>query len=67
MLPEDIRWLLELTGPRVHQLNAYYARQGGLDDEALLNGQRAVPDAAVKLGYVFKYPALAEALRSLHL
>jgi uncharacterized protein (TIGR01777 family) len=35
--------------------------------EMLLNGQRAVPDAAVKLGYVFKYPALAEALRSLHL
>jgi hypothetical protein len=30
----DIRWLLELTAPRVHALNAYYYRQLGLDDEA---------------------------------
>jgi hypothetical protein len=29
----DIRWLLELTAPRVHALNAYYYRQLGLDDE----------------------------------
>ena len=35
--------------------------------EMLLNGQRAVPDAAVKLGYVFKYPQLAGALRALNL
>jgi len=35
--------------------------------EMLLNGQRAVPDAAVKLGYVFKYPHLPEALKSLNL
>jgi hypothetical protein len=28
--PADIRWLLELTGPRVHQLSAYYYRQLGL-------------------------------------
>lgn len=31
--PADIRWLLAVTGPRVHQLNAYYYRQLGLDDE----------------------------------
>lgn len=35
--------------------------------EILLNGQRAVPEAALKLGYVFKYPQLAEALRALNL
>jgi hypothetical protein len=27
----DIRWLLELSGPRVHALNAYYYRYHGLD------------------------------------
>jgi hypothetical protein len=31
VLPSEIRWLLHLTGPRVHALNAYYYRQAGLD------------------------------------
>jgi len=35
--------------------------------EMLLSGQRAVPDAALKLGYVFKHPNIAEALQSLRL
>ncbi|MEU8007292.1 winged helix DNA-binding domain-containing protein [Catellatospora sp. NPDC049111] len=30
---EDIGWVLALTGPRVHQLNAYYYRQLGLDEQ----------------------------------
>jgi hypothetical protein len=44
VLPSDIRWLLALTAPRVHALNAYYYRQLGLDEgvrgksEALLAG-----------------------------
>jgi hypothetical protein len=29
---EDVRWLLEITAPRVNQLNAYYYRKFGLDD-----------------------------------
>ena len=29
--PEDIRWLLALSGPRIHAVNAYYYRQLGLD------------------------------------
>jgi winged helix DNA-binding protein len=33
VLPEDIRWLLALTGPRVHALNAYAYRRVGLDDD----------------------------------
>jgi hypothetical protein len=28
---EDIRWILEITGPRVHALSAYYFRQLGID------------------------------------
>ena len=35
--------------------------------DMLLNGQRVLPAAAQKLGYVFQYPTLPEALRSLHL
>ena len=30
--PDDIRWLLALSAPRVHAVNAYYYRQVGLDD-----------------------------------
>lgn len=30
---KDIRWLLNLTAPRVHQANAYMYRQLGLDDK----------------------------------
>ena len=29
--PEDIRWLLKLSAPRIHAQNAYYYRQSGLD------------------------------------
>jgi NAD dependent epimerase/dehydratase family enzyme len=35
--------------------------------DMLLTGQRAVPEAAVKLGYQFKYPMIDDALRSLRL
>ena len=35
VLPSEIRWLLQLTGPRVHAFNAYYYRQTGLDDAVL--------------------------------
>jgi hypothetical protein len=33
--PQDLRWLLALTAPRVHRLNAYYYRRSGLDAAAL--------------------------------
>jgi hypothetical protein len=29
--PEDIRWLLALSAPRIHAVNSYYYRQSGLD------------------------------------
>jgi len=35
VLPADIRWMLELTAPRVHTQNAYQYRQMGLDDAVL--------------------------------
>lgn len=33
--PADIRWMLALTGPRVHALNAFMYRKAGLDSEIL--------------------------------
>jgi hypothetical protein len=33
--PADIRWMLELTAPRVHALNAYMYRQLELDEKVL--------------------------------
>ena len=34
--PEDIRWLLALSAPRLHAVNAYYHRQAGLDAKIFL-------------------------------
>jgi len=35
--------------------------------DMLLTGQRATPDAALKVGFQFKYPHLADALSALRL
>jgi hypothetical protein len=32
---DDIKWMVELSGPRVHAANAYYYRQSGLDAKVL--------------------------------
>jgi hypothetical protein len=45
VLPEDIRWIQELTAPRVHAQNAYYYRQTGLDDGVRGRARRAMVDA----------------------
>jgi DNA glycosylase AlkZ-like len=45
VLPADIRWMLELTGPRVHALNAYYYRQLGLDEDTLRRSNALLTDA----------------------
>ncbi len=36
--PEDIRWMLMLTAPRVHALSAYMYRQNELDEPILARG-----------------------------
>lgn len=43
--PADIRWLLELTGPRVHIQNAYQYRQLGLDGGVRDTCSRLLVDA----------------------
>src|SRR5579884_2499327 len=37
VLPEDLRWMLDLTGPRVRKTTAGYLRRQGLDRSVLEN------------------------------
>jgi hypothetical protein len=43
--PEDIRWLLALTAPRVHAVNAYQYRRLELDGEVFARSQTALARA----------------------
>lgn len=43
--PDDIRWLLELTAPRVKAAMAYYGRQLELDDALLARGNDIIAGA----------------------
>lgn len=43
--PEDIRWLLELTAPRVKAASAYMCRQVGLDSATLSRTDRIISKA----------------------
>ena len=45
VLPEDIRWMLALTGPRVRAKNALYARRLGLDDATFAKSNRVLAGA----------------------
>lgn len=40
----DIRWMLELTAPRVHQANRYYYGQVGLDDSVVARSQETLAE-----------------------
>jgi hypothetical protein len=35
VVPDDLRWMLKLSAPRVHQANAYYYRQSGFDEKTV--------------------------------
>jgi hypothetical protein len=43
--PADLRWLLELTAPRIHALNAYAYRRGELDGPLLRRTTDLIADA----------------------
>ena len=65
--PTDIRWLLELTGPRVHTQNAYQYRQLGLDGGVRATCNRLLVEALQggnhrtrsELGAVFRKAGIA--------
>ncbi len=59
--PADIRWLLQLTGPRVHALNAYQHRVAGLDDGLLRRCDDLIAEALAG-GAVLTRTELAEVL-----
>ena len=42
VLPADVRWLLELTGPRVHQVNGAQLRQIGLTGTELVRAVEVI-------------------------
>jgi hypothetical protein len=43
--PDDIRWLLRLTSPRVHATNAYAYRRAGLDDDGFAKAHVLLAEA----------------------
>ena len=64
--PADIRWLLALTAPRVHLLNATYYRRVGLDDD-LYARAAAVTARALGGGVYLTRDELRKALDEAHI
>ena len=58
--PADIRWMLELTAPRVTAFNAYYYRKCGLD-AAVFQKSNATLTEALRGGKQLTRPELATA------
>jgi hypothetical protein len=61
VIPEDIRWLLKLSAPRVHAANAYMVRKNGLDAEIFKQSSRVL-EAALQGGKHLTREELAAAL-----
>lgn len=59
--PEDIRWLLALTAPRVKRTIANYSRQAGLDEATFARGNEVIA-AALRGGKRLLRTELGEAL-----
>ena len=60
--PEDLRWLLKLTAPRVRQVNSYMDRQLEIDAAVLRKGARAI-EKALSGGGQMTREELADALK----
>ncbi len=59
--PADIRWILTLSAPRVHAVNAYYYRQQELDPPTLTRA-RGVVERALEGGKALTREELASSL-----
>jgi hypothetical protein len=59
--PEDLRWLLMLTGPRVQAINRHYNRQTELDEGLLAKGAETMAQA-LQGGNFLTRPELAKIL-----
>lgn len=60
--PADIRWMLALTGPRIHRTSGPYRRALGLDD-AILKRSRAAIERALRDGKQLTRAELGSSLR----
>jgi hypothetical protein len=60
--PHDIRWLLELTAPRVHRIVAVYNRKLELDAATLVRTTAAI-ERALRDGHFLTRPELGEQLQ----
>ena len=60
--PEDLGWLLRLTGPRVHVANAHMYRQLGIDEQAV-GRSRAVIERALASGRHLTRAEIGQSLR----
>jgi hypothetical protein len=63
LLPADIRWILELTSPRVEKRNAQYYRGTELDDVTLGRGTEVIA-GALEGGRHLTRPELAAAMEA---
>lgn len=61
--PDDLRWLLALTAPRVHKANGHRCRQLELDEATLGRGDEAIVQA-LEPGQPLVRKELAEALEA---
>lgn len=64
--PSDIRWLLALTAPRVHLLNALYYRRVGLDDDLYARTREVLSQALAGSTYLTR-DELRQALDAAHI
>jgi hypothetical protein len=61
--PEDIRWLLALTGPRVHAANTYYYRKLELDEDTFRRSHTILAET-LEGSHFLTRPELARALEA---
>jgi hypothetical protein len=59
---EDLRWLMRLSAPRVHAVNAHYYRRAGLDDVRLARSNEVIARALEEGGRHLSRKELREAL-----
>jgi hypothetical protein len=62
VLPEDIRWMLALTAPRVNALSNLYYRKSGLDAPTVARSQKALA-TAMRGGRALTRAEMAAALK----
>src|SRR5690606_5117870 len=54
VLPDDIRWMIELTEPRITAFSAKYMRDAGLDQSVFNKTNRIISKALEKEGHLTK-------------